>query len=272
MTISCQLPEIDATQEIDYSRISASMTSYAGYTISAAECCGVRYAIRRYRSINFSASCYWTDGYRENSLMPNDHGLRQCKCGVFFVQKDLVEIDQVQESELPSPARVEPSILAIAIQQASNEKIEAAARLDYWHHLNHHYRNLYRIHRDAEEQEAREKWETAHPDTRSLWQIIRKAKRTPEYTTSFDRPITFPAFTPSWEQEENMRRLLQLLLTSSNRTWYAYEIVELNRELGRFAEASKALEQTNRDDESVLHGLLAKLIKEQQAAPVRYRV
>lgn len=137
------------------------MTSYAGYTISATECCGARYAIRRYRSINFSSSCYWTDGYRENSLMPNDHGLRQCKCGVFFLQKDLVEIDQVQESELPSPARVEPSNLAIAIQQASNEKIEVAARLDYWHHLNHHYRNLYRIHRDAEEQEAREKWETA---------------------------------------------------------------------------------------------------------------
>ncbi len=237
------------------------MTSYAGYTISATECCGVRYAIRRYRSINFSSSCYWTDGYRENSLMPNDHGLRQCKCGIFFLQKDLVEIDQVQESELPSPARVAPSTLPIAIQQASNEKIEAAARLDYWHHLNHQYRNSYRLHREAEEQEARDQWEADNPDTRSLWQKIRKAKRIPEYTISVDRHITFPPFTPSGEQEENMRRLLELLLASSNRSWYSYEIVELNRELGRFTEASKALEQTNRDEESMLHGLLTKLIK-----------
>ena len=77
---SCQLPGIDATHENNNICTISSMTSYAGYTISAAECCGVRYAIRRYRSINFSLSCYWIDGYRENSLMPNDHRLRQCKC------------------------------------------------------------------------------------------------------------------------------------------------------------------------------------------------
>jgi hypothetical protein len=64
------------------------MTRSSGWLVSGAPCCGARYSTRRYRSINFMSSALWTDGYREHSLMPNDHGLRRCKCGTFFLQRD----------------------------------------------------------------------------------------------------------------------------------------------------------------------------------------
>jgi hypothetical protein len=54
------------------------MTSICGYTIRGAVCCGARYKTPRYASINLMSSAFWTDGYREQSLMPNDHGLRRC--------------------------------------------------------------------------------------------------------------------------------------------------------------------------------------------------
>jgi hypothetical protein len=31
--------------------------------------------------MNFSAFEYWKDGWRVQSPMPNDEGLRRCKCG-----------------------------------------------------------------------------------------------------------------------------------------------------------------------------------------------
>jgi len=50
------------------------MTIISGVRIVAAPCCGARYAVPRYLSVNFMASRYWTDGWREGSLMPNDEG------------------------------------------------------------------------------------------------------------------------------------------------------------------------------------------------------
>jgi hypothetical protein len=63
------------------------MTIVRGVRIIAAPCCGAQYAFPRYVSMNFSAFEYWTDGWREWSLMPNDEGLRRCKCGQFVLSK-----------------------------------------------------------------------------------------------------------------------------------------------------------------------------------------
>jgi hypothetical protein len=51
-----------------------NVTIISGVRIVAAPCCGARYAVPRYLSVNFMASRYWTDGWREGSLMPNDEG------------------------------------------------------------------------------------------------------------------------------------------------------------------------------------------------------
>jgi hypothetical protein len=51
--------------------------------------------------MNFSAFEYWTDGWREQSPMPNDEGLRRCKCGRFVLMRELVEIGTAEASDLP---------------------------------------------------------------------------------------------------------------------------------------------------------------------------
>ena len=75
------------------------MTIVRGVQIFASPCCGAQYAFPRYVSMNFSAFEYWTDGWREWSLMPNDEGLRRCKCGQFVVIKDMVPVEKTEASD-----------------------------------------------------------------------------------------------------------------------------------------------------------------------------
>lgn len=246
------------------------MTSIAGYTIRGAVCCGARYKTPRYASINLMASAFWTDGYREQSLMPNDHGLRRCKCGQFFLQRELVAMEEVDHAELPLPPRVPPQDLPLAMAQARQPDLERAARLDQWQHLNHAYRDLYRAHRDAEEAAAQAAWEAAHPDKRLFGGWWRKKGRRTSYRPAPDRPITFPVFVASPAQRENMLALLGLLDTADRA--YAFERVELHRELGQFDEAAQALQLTTAQDAPSLHQLSTQLIEQRHAAPVRYRL
>lgn len=245
------------------------MTSISGYSIKGAACCGARYKTPRYASMNFMSSAYWTDGYREQSLMPNDHGLRRCTCGKFFLQRDLVEMAQVDQSDLPWPPRVPPEDLPLAIAQAESPAVELAARRDYWQHLNHAYRDLYRAHRDAEDSATQAAWEAAHPDQRNFWQRWRNKEREPRYRPSPDRQVTFPVFHATKEQSENMLALLDLMENLGPS--YAYERVELHRELGQFDEAAKALEAAKESDNPSMYKLSAELIAQGHAAPVRYR-
>lgn len=200
--------------------------------------------------------------------MPNDHGLRRCKCGNFFLQSELVTISEVDETDEPLVPRVPPEDLPIAIAQARTPAMELAARLDYWQHLNHAYRDLYRAHRDAEDAATQAAWEIANPDQRTAWQKLRNMDRKPRYQPAVGRPITFPVFEASPAQRENMLALLGLIETSGDR--YAFERVELNRELGRFDEARMALNEAREDDAPGLYAVSKMLIDQCHAAPVRY--
>lgn len=115
----------------------SNMTIIRGVRIVAAPCCGARYAAPRYVSMNFMAFEYWTDGWRDGSLMPNDEGLRHCKCGRFVLMKDLVEIESAETGDLPRIEYVPDELLPECIAKAETEDIEVAARLGYWRHLNH---------------------------------------------------------------------------------------------------------------------------------------
>ena len=74
--------------------------------------------------------------------------------------------------------------------------------------------------------------------------------------------ITFPPFSASQQQKENMLRLIQLLLASINSKKYMNEIVEINRELGRFTEAAGVLNHLNADETDNLYCILSSLIRE----------
>jgi hypothetical protein len=244
------------------------MTRTCGYYIRAAPCCGTSYRAARYRSVNFMSSAIWTDGYRENSLMPNDHGLRRCKCGNYFLQSELVTISEADETDEPLIPRLPPEDLPTAITQARTQAIELAARLDYWQHLNHRYRNQYRAHREAEDAATEAAWETSNPDRRTTWQKLLKKNRKPRYQPALDRPITFPEFEPSPEQRANMLALLNLIESSANPD--LFQQAELNRELGQFEEARRALSDAKEEDDPSLYRLIEMLIARRQAAPVRY--
>ena len=179
------------------------MTSIAGYSLNITPCCGTTYSTPRYRSINFSAWEYWTDGYREGALFSNDQGLRQCKCGNFYLLNELTSIGQVEETEVPYTERVATADLPKAIAQARTPQIELAARMLHWQALNQPYRERYRAHRDAEEAATKAAWEAVNPDTRTWWQRFRKVPA-PKYVRPAGSPFTYPPYELSDEQRQIM--------------------------------------------------------------------
>jgi tetratricopeptide (TPR) repeat protein len=148
-------------------------------------------------------------------------------------------------------------------------------------HLNDPYRDLYRAHRQAEEQAAQRKWDAdwhaANPDQRSAWQIaadwaLRKKPVAPPPMDT--RPFSAPPYQPSELQVQNMERLLELILEKTHEPYGPdmLEVAELHRELGRFDEAADALKQCPADDIGVSEKLMERLINEGQRAPIRYRL
>ena len=231
--------------------------------------------------MNFSAFEYWTDGWREWSLMPNDEGLRRCKCGQFVLIKDMVSIerpaalsaDDDESKKLPFMDHVPDGLLPECISKASSEDMEVAGRLGYWRHLNHEYRDRYRQHRDAEEAAIKSAWVAANPDRRTWWDKFLRRKP-PEYRRPPNSPFTYPAFEPTDVQLQNMKRLSMILSDwwKDSRRGYGMELLDLYREQSRFDEAESMISVTDLEKDDVTGQLIAKLIKERQPAPMRYRM
>jgi hypothetical protein len=249
------------------------MTRIRGVRIMAAPCCGARFSAPRYLSMNFMAFAYWTDGWRENSLMPNGEGLRQCTCGKFTLFKDLEEIGTGESSDLPFISLVHSELLPVCIATADNEELEVAARLEYWRELNHAYRERYRTHRDAEEAENQAIWELQNPDSRTWWDKLR-GKKAPSYIRTDSTRFTFPEFDPSPEQLHNMDRLCEIFDKWSQKSLDVDKLTlaELYREQGRFIEAQEIISIFHEHDEGITRKLITKLIYEKQPALMRYRM
>ena len=113
------------------------VTRVSGVRIVAAPCCGAQYAQPHYASMNFSAREYWTDGWREASLMPNDAGLRRCRCGGFVTLGDLIYISTPAVSDLSSIDGVPDEDLSACLAQPQSEVVELAARRQRRWCLNH---------------------------------------------------------------------------------------------------------------------------------------
>ena len=257
------------------------MTIVRSVSILASPCCGAQYAFPRYVSMNFSAFEYWTDGWREFSPMPNDEGLRRCKCGQFVLIKDMVSIEKTQATDadknvpddLPYMDCVPVELLPECITKASSQEMEVAAGLGYWRHLNHEYRDKYRQHRDAEEAATKAAWEAANPDRRTWWDKFLR-RNPPQYSRPPNSPFTYPVFEPTDEQLQNMKRLSKVLFDGRDaaRREHSMELVDLYREQGRFEEAEFVISSMDIKTDDVTGQLIAKLIKERQPAPMRYRM
>ncbi len=203
--------------------------------------------------------------------MPNDRGLRRCRCGNFFLQQELIVVGHVATNDVPSTPMVDPEELPQAFAHARNPSIELVARLDYWQHLNHPYRERYRAHREVEDAATKAVWEASNPDLRNPLQKALNLGRVPKYTPLADRPVTFPAFEPSAAQRENMMAALDLIPGAADAERYALERVELHRELGQFNEAREVLHAVDGATYPTLHRLTTRLIDMEVTAVVRYR-
>ena len=256
------------------------MTSISGYELIASPCCRKIYGTPRYASVNFSASAFWTDGKRENSLMPNDGGLRKCECGNFFTLRDCIKLGLDADEKPNFPDHVHPSDLPNAIDSTNSLNVELAARRAYWIHLNDEYRQLYKDHRDEEDSTRKaqwaEKWQLANPDRRSkLKKLLDKLLliKKPSIPPVPNEPITFPAFQPTDTQRANMVRLVELIKTQPENfsKEYPVELAELHRELGNFDEASALLMDVSPENQDVVTNLMLDLCHQRKSAPVRYR-
>lgn len=245
------------------------MTRIASYTLNIAPCCGAIYSAPRYRSMNFSAWEYWTDGYKMGALLPSDNGLRKCKCGNFFMLTELHEITRIDATEAPYPQRLASEELPEAISKARTPIIEQAARQEYWVHLNHPYRESYRTHRDAVEVLTKTAWEADNLDTRNWWQRFRKVP-SPRYPTHQSIPFTCPPFEPDHNQRENMAALIDLMQNQDQPDRVI--LAELHRELGNFGAAGCELKLLSDGDRSSASRLISELVDERQSAPVRFQM
>ena len=256
------------------------MTRITGFTLIASPCCRTLYSTPLYGSINLSAMGYWTDGHKEYGLMPGGGGLRKCKCGEFYLMREATSLGLEAGPDTPHTKFVDDADLADATQ-SPRKAVELVARRQYWMHLNDPYRELYRAHRQAEDQAAQEKWDAdwraANPDQRSAWRKVldRLLRKKPAAPPPMDtRPFSAPPYQTSALQIQNMERLLELIIEKSHEPYGPdmLEVAELYRELGRFEEAQDALKKCPADDIGVPEKLMASLIRKGQRAPIRYRM
>ena len=256
------------------------MTRIAGFELVASPCCQMLYAKARYSSVNFSSSAFWTDGKREDSLMPNDGGLRKCQCGNYFVLSECISTGLKATEPFNFPSYVNTSDLPLAIHTAHSQEVELAARRAYWLSLNDPYREQYKAHRKAEQAASQAswiaQWQADHPDTRgSLKKFVDTLlfRKPPSVTPAPTEPITFPPFEPTDTQKTNMLRIIELVLISPPKysQEYPVELVELYRELGMFDDALDLLSRISVVNQDTLTNLLFELSNKKTSAPVRYK-
>ena len=249
------------------------MTMIRGVRIRATPCCGKLYSSPNYLSMNFMASGFWTDGWRDNSLMPNESGLRQCDCGAFVRLRDMIDIREEENSEIPRMKPIPGELLQDCIKQAKDEDMQVLARFAYWRHANHEYRDKYRAHRDAEEEENKLIWDASQRKAQSWWKRALRLS-TPKYDRTAASPFTVPPFEPSTMQIENMTTLSDMLLASqklkpgSN----ALNLAELYRELGRFEEAKFQLSQIPENEIGTTSKIISDHVDMQETAVIRFRM
>ena len=255
------------------------MTRIAGTNIIKAPCCGACYSTTAFASINFMASEHWTDGATENSLSQSDGGLRRCTCGSYFLAGYAERVGFIPKNTGQQPEQTEYSIakifgkigklliaedkakpqtiLKLPSQWAANETVippkaqsvtgsAIAELLDskpqdknlliqarrlYWRHLNDQFRDEYRAYKEV------------HKDS-------------------------FPAYTPSSAQMDNMEQLAALL--EDHDMVDELELGELYRELGQPLKARAKLAKVDKDDQK-LCAMQLTLLEKGYSGPARFK-
>jgi hypothetical protein len=226
--------------------------------------------------MNLSATGYWTDGAKENSLWSTSGGLRMCRCGTAFLLIDAIKLDIEAGPEIPEAEDVNPADLPKVIANAFSPRLEVMARRNYWPYLIDDNREQYRAHRAAEDAITNAGWRRLYRASLTTLQLAsRKLLATshrPDVKTK--RPFTVPPYNPTAEQLSNMERLLTLILDGAEESFKIdwLEVAELYREQGLFAQAQDALSRCTEDHQRVTRGVIQRLVDDRSVGLVRYRI
>lgn len=212
------------------------MTICKGFGTMTAPCCGARYPFPMYDSMNFSADAHWTDGWNERYLMPNEDGIRRCKCGQFLMLGQMDEDETQDGSDLPEMDQVTLEWLPECIAQATNVHMEITARVSYWKKLNDDYRQRFKLYKQC---------------------VL------PELS-----------FELSSVQRDNLERLVELFNQNDTNYLFKFDLLEraeIHRELGQFDLALAMLDRIRPEDHDEVVDLIRRLCLEKQIAPWRYK-
>jgi environmental stress-induced protein Ves len=178
-----------------------------------------------------SAAEQWTDGRVVGSLFDNGGGLRQCSCGSYFLLSQADYLEDTVSKDITSATQVKDTELESLLTSGTvDSEVEIVARRRYWQFLNDPFRETYRAARQTD-------------------------------TTSW------PTYTPSDLQRENMNKLLNLLDAHHTQNWI--EMAELLRELGEPMAAQKALKYIKKSQTQDAE-LQSQLIAQGAQGPVRF--
>jgi hypothetical protein len=185
----------------------------------------------------------------------------------------MIDISEEEKSDLPRLSQIPGHLLRDCIGSAKDEDMEILARFAYWRHANHEYREIYKVHRDVEEEENKLVWDAFQGESQSWWKRALRL-RTPEYVRSASSRFTVPPFEPFDIQIENMTILSDKLLASQgeNPKAHALELAELYRELGRFEEAQLQLIKIPENEKGNTSRIIAEYIEKRETAPIRFRI
>ena len=254
------------------------MTSVSGRDVVAAPCCQTLYTTPAYRSINLSASEFWTDGQRVHGLYPNDGGLRSCTCGAYFLLKDAKKVDFIPEAKPIAPEgwanikstwwtrfrgkQTKEQVMAFYdVRPLEVIKAETKASPPPTHFVKD--QELGQVIHDCFGER-----EVLIVARRRYWRYLNDAYREIYRQHKEVYPDTYPAFKPSDLQVMNMSALLDLLLISENKT-DELEVIEIFRELGKFEEAAIRLNLVQKQTD-FLFQILLDLNSKNINAPARF--
>jgi hypothetical protein len=192
-----------------------------------------------YASINFSVAENWTDGKMIGTLYNRDGQMRSCICGhLFFLRDAMTDIvimkndPNLSADSIPSAKFIKDDELNALLKSQSHElEIEITLRKRLWQFSNDSFRETYR-----------------------------------EYKKS--NKDSFPTYSLTIEQTENLERLKELLISQNSDNLLM--LIEINRALGYTKEALNCLKNLSKDEESFVN-MMTFLIDSKYRGPARYR-
>ena len=245
----------------------------------AAPCCQTLYTTPAYRSINLSASEFWTDGQRVHGLYPNDGGLRSCTCGAYFLLKDAEKVDFIPEAKPIAPGgwanikstwwtrfrgkQTKEQVMAfydtrpLEVIKSETKAIPPPTQFVKDQELDQVIHDCFGE-RDVLIVARRRYWRYLNDPFRDIYREHRNKDQT-----------SYPLFEPTEIQISNMLALLDLLLQTSEKI-DPFEVIELFRELGKFHEAKSRLDKVENQN-NVLLKVMSELIEEKTIGPARFR-